>query len=302
MATTAETRYSMDNLRTMRHMLVGIFLLVSSIAIIGCDRSSMMRKMIPEQDATVAKHYVEAIRHSEYETVERDAGPSLAGPSLRGTLASMTAVFPDPTEEPASIKPVALGYFRKANGAMNTSITLEYEFREEWVLAEVVTQKADGIVRLTGVNVRSLPESMESLNGFNFVDKGGSQYTVLLLALAAPLLALYAFVMCFKTRLGSSKWLWLAFILVGVGKLTVNWTTGQLFFTPLAIQLIPGGASALGYGPWMVFTSLPLGAIAFLFDQSSKREPLKAQIGRSTGELVESVSDGSSTKSGTGGK
>src|SRR5665213_2154719 len=64
------------------------------LALFGCDRSSMMKKMVPEQDVTVAKHYLEAIRHGDYETVEQDAGPSLAGPDLRGTLAKMTAIFP----------------------------------------------------------------------------------------------------------------------------------------------------------------------------------------------------------------
>jgi hypothetical protein len=266
------------------------------LALLGCDRSSMMKKMIPEQDAAVAKHYTEAIRHGEYEALEQDAGPSLAGPELRGMLVNMTTIFPDPTEEPTSLKPVALGFFRKADGATNTSITLEYEFREKWVLAEVVTQKINGKVMLMGIQVRSIPESIETLNGFNFLGKGGSQYTVLLLALMAPLLALYAFVMCIKARLGMSKWLWLAFILVGVGKLAVNWTTGQVFFTPFAVQLVPGGASALGYAPWMVYTSLPIGAIAFLFYQRSKGEYVNAQLGTPNGEQLESVADDTVTK------
>jgi hypothetical protein len=64
--------------------------------------------------------------------------------------------------------------------------------------------------------------------------------------------------------MGKKKWLWLIFIVVGIGKLFVNWTTGQVFFTPLAIQLPPAGANAQLYGPWLVYVSIPLGAIIFL--------------------------------------
>jgi hypothetical protein len=277
-----------------RNLLNGTALLFV-FALLGCDRSSMMKKMIPEQDAAVAKRYVEAIRHGEYETVEQNAAPSIAGPDLRSNLTSLRAVFPGSSTDPTSIKPVALRFFGNKHEAINTSITLEYEFPGEWVLAEVTTQKVGDAVTITGVHARSMPESIESVNGFTFADKGGSQYIVLILAIAAPLLALYAFVMCIKTRLGWSKWLWLVSILVGVGKLTVNWTTGQLFVTPFAIQLVPGGANAMGYAPWMVYTSLPVGAIAFLFYRNSRRAPAQAIPGGPESETDESTSTDSIT-------
>src|SRR5260370_37369729 len=71
-------------------------------ALVGCDRTSMMRKMIPAQDATLAEHYMDAIRHKEYETVEQRADPSIAGPDLRNSLADLAAIFPDSAEEPIS--------------------------------------------------------------------------------------------------------------------------------------------------------------------------------------------------------
>jgi hypothetical protein len=64
--------------------------------------------------------------------------------------------------------------------------------------------------------------------------------------------------------MGKKKWLWLIFIVLGIGKLVVNWTTGQVFFSELAIQLPAGGAGAQAYGPWQVYASIPLGAITFL--------------------------------------
>ena len=248
-------------------------------ALIGCDRTSMMRKMIPAQDATLAEHYMDAIRHKAYETVEQHADPSIAGPDLRNSLADLAAIFPDSAEDPASVKPVAINVFRKAGGATNTSITLEYEFSQEWVLAEVTTQKVDGIVTITGVHAKSIPESVESQNGFSLKNKGTSQYVVLFLAVLAPVFTLYALMLCIRTKIEKRKWLWIIFILVGVGKLTVNWTSGQMYVMPLAFQILSGGAMALGYAPWMIYVSLPIGAIIFLvyrdsISASSSDEPL----------------------------
>lgn len=60
------------------------------------------------------------------------------------------------------------------------------------------------------------------------------------------------------------KWPWMIFILLGVGKVAVNWTTGEWQVMPLAVQLFSVSALSDSYGPWELAVSFPLGAIAFL--------------------------------------
>jgi hypothetical protein len=60
------------------------------------------------------------------------------------------------------------------------------------------------------------------------------------------------------------KWLWVLFILAGVGKFAVNWTSGEWGIAPLSLQLLSASAVASLYGPWILSFSLPLGAIVFL--------------------------------------
>ena len=167
-----------------------------------------------------------------------------------------------PAQEPVSTKVV--GFRRFLGNVRRTEITLEYEFPQKWLLAEVVTQKSGGVTTIVGFHVTPIADSLENLNRFTLVGKGAPQYEILSLAVLAPLFSLYVFVLCIKTRMGKKKWLWLIFILLGIGKLVVNWTTGQVFFTPIAIQLPPAGANAQLYGPWLVYVSIPLGAIIFL--------------------------------------
>ncbi len=79
----------------------------------------------------------------------------------------------------------------------------------------------------------------------------------------AGVLTLIAFVIAVRTKL-RRKWLWLLFILVGVGHLSINWTTGQLSFQPIYIVLCSIGAFRPLYGAWLLHVAFPLGAVIFL--------------------------------------
>ena len=236
--------------------LVGLFLAVLS----GCNQATIMKKITPQEDEAITRRYVDDLRQSRLDQIEQDLDPGLKDPNTHGTFSSMAAMFP--AQEPVSTKVVG---FRSFLGSVRrTAITLEYEFPQKWLLAEVVTQKSGGVTTIVGFHVTPIADSLENLNRFTLVGKGAAQYAILSLAVLAPLFSLYVFVLCIKTRMGKEKWLWLVFIVLGIGKLVVNWTTGEFFFTPLAIQVPGAGASAQLYGPWLVYVSIPLGAIIFL--------------------------------------
>ena len=95
--------------------------------------------------------------------------------------------------------------------------------------------------------------------------KSGAQFAVMASAAVVVALTLYAFVLCIRTRNVKRKWLWILFILVGFGAVQANWTTGEIGFKLLNIQLFSAGAVAQSYSPWIITAALPLGAIIFLF-------------------------------------
>ena len=63
----------------------------------------------------------------------------------------------------------------------------------------------------------------------------------------------------------TAKWLWCLFIIVGVGKFSIDWVTGVWTFTPIYLLLFGAGAvrGLGGYGPWIISVAIPAGAIAF---------------------------------------
>jgi hypothetical protein len=238
--------------------LAGILCL---LILYGCDQASFMQKMTRPEDESLAKSYIDLLRQSKFEQIENDADQSMRPSNLHETLVKMSSLIP--AQEPESIKVVGLHVSKNAESSV-TNITFEYQFPEKWLLANVVLQKKGETITIVGFNVNEIPDSLENLNRFTLKNKSFPHYLVLLFAILVPLFSLYVLVLCLRTKIERRKWMWVISIVLGVGKLGINWTSGQLQVMPLSVQIFGAGALAPLYGPWVISVSLPLGAIVFL--------------------------------------
>jgi hypothetical protein len=229
--------------------------------LVGCDQAALMKRWTPPEAESIARNYVDLLRQGKFDQIERDLDSSVTDSDVRDTFAKMAAIFP--TENPESVKVVGAHIFHGQEYS-TTDITLEYQFPSKWLLVSVVTRRQGDLSTVVGFHVNPTPDSLENLNKFTLVGKSAVQYLILTLTVCSLLFSFYVLVLCIRTKNGKTKWLWMLFILVGVGKLAVNWTTGQWTFTLLAIQIPCATANHPFYGPWTVAAFLPLGAILFL--------------------------------------
>jgi hypothetical protein len=239
----------------------------------GYSRATLLKKVMPQDDESMALGYSELLRKHQFELVEDRLDPSIKNSEIGDTLTGMAELFPP--REPKSIKVVDASGEHSADSA-TTSITLEYEFGpavlnqrpeltpDSWLLARVVVQTVDGAKTITGFHVMQVSEPVEVANAFTFVGKGVFQYAGSFVAICILLFTLYAFVLCIRAKIGWKKWLFLIPILVGICRVTLNWTTGQWVFSALTVQLPPVMVFCAPYGPWLVHTTIPVGAIGFL--------------------------------------
>lgn len=108
--------------------------------------------------------------------------------------------------------------------------------------------------------------SQQERNKFTLEGKSALHYLTLVLAAMVPLFIVVTAYFCIRTPIPKRKWLWVIFIFVGIGKFSLNWTTGQLDFQPLSLQLFSASAMAMGpHAPWIISVSVPLGTIMFWF-------------------------------------
>jgi hypothetical protein len=248
-----------------------LFCISALVALSGCDRDSSIKIFTPPADEATAKNYITLLRQKQFVPIEKDFDPSLKSALTPDTLSKMAAAIP--AQDPISIKIIGV------NSAQGTDIykinlTFEYQFPTKWLLINVATQKKNGVVTIIGFNIYSIPDSLENLNKFTLAGKNPIQYLTLAFAVLIPLFTLYSLVLCIRTKMEKRKWLWIIFILIGIGEFTVNWTTGQWNFAPLSFQLLGAASFAPPYGAWLISISLPLGAILFFL----KREKLIASV------------------------
>ena len=250
-----------------------IALMVCLCSMSGCDQAAMINKLTPPKDVAIAQNYINQLRDNHFDLIEKDLDPSVKPANINEILVAMRALIP--SQQPLTVKVVGAQISNVSmNGktSSNTNITFEYQFPDRWLLANVSTRRTDGGLTITGFNVNPISDSLENLNRFTLAGKSILQYAVLTSSIIIPLLILYALVACIRTKIEKRKWLWIVFILFGIGQVAVNWTTGQWIMNPLQFQLFGAGAFSLPYGAWTLSVSLPVGAIIFLIRRKRLEE------------------------------
>jgi len=240
--------------------------LVFFIPFSGCDRSTQIERRSPG-DVSSVKTYFEMLRQGEYDRVELAFDPAAKDTGFRSGFEQMIATIP--AENPVGVKTVRVDAQCEEALCYNRVI-VEYRYSKQLILFSVLLKKEGSQSLIEGMHIRVIPDSFLKANEFALSKKGISQYAILTLAILFPAASLYTLIVCVRSRIGPEKWIWVAFILFGILRLRVNWTTGQLDFQMMVIQVLSAGAIAEPYQPWMISVSLPLGAILFLIYRKIK--------------------------------
>jgi hypothetical protein len=146
-----------------------------------------------------------------------------------------------------------------------TNTTMEYNYSGKWLLINVATSEKGSKKTIVGFNVVPETQSLADQNRFRLGKKSVAHYSVLAAALGAVSVTLISLIACIRTKLRTRKWPWVLFILIGIGNLSINWTTGQITVMPVVFLLFSAAAAAPLYGPWTVSVGIPIGAILFLY-------------------------------------
>ncbi len=158
------------------------------------------------------------------------------------------------------------------DGRYSISLTYQLHGPTRWGTATIpLERRARGFV-VMGLNLESLPGSLQELNALTFRGRTWRHYLILTLGLVSVLLSVGTAILIARTPM-PRRWLWTFTALVGLGKIGINWTSGELFVYLPTLQLL--GASCLRpgtVGPWIVSFSLPVGALWALWHRRSIRQ------------------------------
>jgi hypothetical protein len=224
-------RKSAGNMKAFAQKLKVRFIFPISLLLLiilpGCtpaDPASQIKRLTPPKDQTIATNYIALLRQNKFEQIEKDLDPSIKSALTQDTLVKMAEAIPP--QDPVSVKVIGAQQARGPD-LYKINLSFEYQFPSKWLLINVATQKKGGVSTIIGFNVYPLSDSLENINRFTLTGKNLLQYATLAFAILIPLFILSVLVLCIRTKMTKRKWLWIIFILLGIGRLTVNWTTGQ---------------------------------------------------------------------------
>ncbi|MBV9109805.1 MAG: hypothetical protein JO306_10400 [Gemmatimonadetes bacterium] len=114
---------------------------------------------------------------------------------------------------------------------------------------------------IEGASVTPISEPLEKVNAFTLGGKSLAHYVMLILVILIPLVCVYGAVLVFRMPL-RRRWLWLLFCLVGIGRWSLEWTSGVSTLTPISVLALGAGFfRASPYASWTFAIGIPFGAL-----------------------------------------
>lgn len=242
-----------------------IISLVVALLLTGCNPSELVRKISNPEKVKVAEDYFARLKNGELEKLAEEVDDSLKSNQLPDQLKAMRALMP--TEPITSTELVGYQWHttHSLGGERESTYSVTHQIRhgDKWLLAFIGWREKDGVRRITAFRVVPMEKSLQETHAFSLWDTDLVRAAFLAGAVAVVVFILVTLVACIRTRISRHKWLWIVFILFGFTQVSINWTTGVVSFSPIAIQLLGVSAFAQPFSAWIISISLPAGAIAF---------------------------------------
>ncbi|WP_193162471.1 hypothetical protein [Microbulbifer hainanensis] len=240
----------------------------------------MENELVPKEEAQFARDFLEQLRTGHYDGIAPHLDPELAKQVNNDLLDQFVETFP----EGEYISTELIGsHVRTVNDVWNGNFVFEYHFSGGWAVADLNLTKQGDNRRVVGFHIMPTNSSQKAINKFSLKDKSATHYVILILAVLVPLFILVTLAFCIRTPIPKWKWLWVLFILGGIGTVTLNWSTGEVATQTLHYLLF--GASAFAsseYAPWMISVGIPVGAVIFWVRRKQWIEDHKAAKNRET--------------------
>jgi hypothetical protein len=263
----------------MRSLFIALFLIILT----SCSPSKALESGLRPQERAVIRGAIDDIARGDAASLAKKTPPELT-PKLQPAFGKMQQMLPSPPLE------VTLTNANWTVGSADRSLHAVYEVhgRNGWALVEATAQTSGGRTLLTGIYIAPSAGNPRNLNGFSLAGADASRWTMLAAMLAAVAVTIAALVRIWRSGRFERPWLWTIGALIGITSLKMNWSTGQMSFQPISLQLFSASAMKQPiYAPWVMGVSVPLFAIIALFRRRHERAE---QPGHDAGAVPQSDS------------
>jgi hypothetical protein len=240
-----------------RTCLVAIGLLT-----IGCSIDRVVQRMTPADADARSRAYLGLLVRGQLDSAIAPLLPELQRAETRAELGKIAALFRGQPLDSTRVIGVQVNTF---NGTRHANLSYELHSPAGWFLANVATVDSANRWFVEGASGRTIPEPLEHTTRFTLVGRSPVHYLWLVLMLVAAGTSLGVALFVVSRRTMPRRWLWSAVALVGVGTMTLDWTSGMVGFNPITVMLLSGAVMRAGpVAPWTLSFAFPLGAVLAL--------------------------------------
>ncbi len=233
----------------------------------GCNAQQAFDAMAPQEEAAQARQVIAQLAARDFASVQAHLDPTLQTSATAAQLAEIANHIPAGT--PKHVRLIGFNTVQKKTD-VQYSFAYEYEWDDQWMVAQVMFYRKAGQLLIAGVHVNPVAQSERAVHAFSLAGKGPLHLLMLGLSVLVPLFILTTLVICYRTPVPKRKALWYLFIAVGLVQFTLNWTSGAINVQLLAFLVLGAGfMQGSAYTPLLLSVALPVGAVVFLLKRRS---------------------------------
>ncbi len=267
-----------------------LLLLLAALFLPGCGFKGIFSKKDHSRADAFARNFIQILRKGDIAEIKAASVLDLAS---KGADKKLEKAEADLGQGPiVSVETVsAESYHDYFSPVRQTLLGYQIKFKKGWAKAIVLVDDTKGNMKVSTLYTETLEKPMQEIYAFSFTGAPLSNYLMLLFTIAVPAFIVYTIFLSLRTPLAYKRILWISFMLVGIGTLRYDWSSGQVGFSLLAPVFMGSGVyKATIYGPWMLTTSCPVGAIIFFFYRNNlieKKIIEAARAARAEGKAIE---------------
>jgi hypothetical protein len=265
-------------MKKLNILLIGLFWAVLS----GCSSQEMMdeaaEKFMPAEVLVEARALAALVVAKDTAGLWPHLNDALKTDTFEAQIANVWSYVPD-----GAVLDVSLAganyYTYTSDGDETVDYTLHYQYQLEqgWLLVRIVLREVAETRSLINIHVTPLEGDLREIHKLDLMAAPPKQWLWFCLLILIPTFVVVTFVSAFRMRKSLKRpKRWLFFILIGIGQVAMNWTTGEMGYGIATFGLLGAGIVTSGpHAPWIIKLYFPLGAALFWFFKKTGKLALK---------------------------
>jgi hypothetical protein len=243
--------------------------LISLVLLLSDCVGSLPDQVVPGDVLSFAKESLNLVVARDTDRVVARLDPGIDTQRARQAIEELYKVVP--AEPPKGIRIIGFhqSLRRVSGGADDYSLLLVYDFSSEPAVISFGVRQNGENYSLLSLGA-TLARALEEKNRFSLTGKGPAPLLFLLACIAVAIFIIATTVSCVRTPELKRKWLWIIFIIFGLGEASLNWSTGAVIVNPLSFQVVGVGFAKPLYQPVTLTLGVPVGAIVFWLRRSRR--------------------------------